>query len=84
MTHSLHEGRGTVLFDECGPCTSLSVTLEVDHESLMWLAEMAAIAHLASEPAGFKLSMNERRAISQLRHMARIVFKSGITEEVAR
>jgi hypothetical protein len=82
--HSLHKTKGTILFDDCQACTERASTLDIDDESLQWLADKAGIAHLTFNPEAYDLSLNERRAIANLRHMGRIVFKSGITEEVAR
>ena len=84
MIHSLHKSRGTILFDDCQSCRDRAETLDIDDESLQWLAHRAGIAHDPFDTESHSLSMNERRAISRLRYFARIVFRSGITEEVAR
>lgn len=84
MTHLVHTSRGTVLFDDCPDCDDRARTLDVDDETLVWLADRAAIAHRGDDSRSHALSMNERRAISLLRYWARVVFKSGISEEVSR
>ena len=84
MTHLVHEGKGTVLFDNCPTCEDRARTLDLDQEALQWLGEMAGIAHIGDDPRSHNLSMNERRAISLLRHYARVVFDSGISEVVSR
>lgn len=86
MVHSLHKSAGTVLFDDCEACFKTGEYIEdLDDDSLQWLADKAAVmASQFDDPDTHDLSMNERRAISRLRLYARVVFRSGITEEVAR
>lgn len=85
--HESHEGRGTVLWDGCEACIYIATEFleELDDEGLQWLADQAAALKCQFDhPSTHDLSLNERRAISRLRLYARIVFKSGMSEEVAR
>lgn len=86
MVHSLHKSAGTVLFDDCQACKRTALVIEeLDDDSLKWLADKAAtMAGQFDDLDTHDLSMNERRAISRLRLYARVAFKSGIPEEVAR
>lgn len=86
MVHSLHKSAGTVLFDDCQACKRTALVIEeLDTDSLMWLADKAtALSSQFDDPDTHGLSMNERRAISRLRMYARVVFRSGIPEEVAQ
>lgn len=86
MIHSLHKTRGRVLFDDCASCAFLAQhPEEIDEDGLRYLAEMASIMHFSfDDPSTHGLSANERRAISRLRMYARVVYKSGMAEEVAR
>ncbi len=86
MVHSLHKSVGTVLFDDCQACKRTALVIEeLDDDSLQWLADKATtLSSQFDDPGTHDLSMNERRAISRLRMYARVTFKSGIPEEVAR
>lgn len=86
MIHSLHRTSGTVLFDDCQSCDLLSeAPEELDDDSLRFLADQASVMKMAfDDPRTLGLSMNERRAISRLRMYARVTYKSGMPEEVAR
>lgn len=86
MVHSLHKSEGTVLYDDCHACNELAMFIEeLDDDSLQWLADKATtMSSQFDHPHTHDLSMNERRAISRLRLYARVTFRSGIREEVAR
>lgn len=74
MIHSLHEGRGTVLWDDCLACDEHADTLgELDTDSLMWLAE-----HSEFSSESHLRSINEMKAMARLKMMARIVGRAGL------
>lgn len=76
--HQLHDGRGTVLYDDCDECAIRARDLgTIDNESLERLALLAQEVKLGFL-ANAHLSVNEQIAIGELRRMARIVEASGI------
>lgn len=84
--HENHELlKGTILFDGCGRCE------EIGHEKRLWeldddnLFRLGVMASRRNEPAMREIMSNvEHYAVDHLRLMARIVFKSGITQDVAK
>ena len=86
MSHAYHGDLiGTVLYDDCEECesrTGLPGMVHIDNTNLKTLATMAKLE--ASSEVAAQYSVADWVAIGNLRLMARIVFASGITEEVAR
>ncbi len=80
MSHRFHgDLKGIVLRDGCDECEGRSRSLiGIDEGNLRVLATLAA------HPFPSEMSVSDETAIDSLRHMARIVFRSEITEEVAR
>ncbi len=80
MSHRYHgDLKGIVLRDDCVECESRARSLVgIDDGNLKVLAV------LAGNPSAPEISVADETAIDSLRHMARIVFRSEITEEVAR
>lgn len=85
MSHAYHGDLiGTVLYDGCEECetrTGLPGMVHIDNTNLQTLANMA---ELSSSEIVAQNSIADWVAIGNLRLMARIVFASGITEEVVR
>ena len=82
--HSLHEGTAVALFDGCERCDYIAKNLaHLDDFSLELLAS-GATGLYTKEISRSEFSGNDLQAINTLRLMARIVFASGISEEVAR
>ena len=82
--HAPHGVTEAVLYDDCARCEYQSRNLwELDTTSLRNLAHLARYLNTG----GIRrtdLTNNELVAIEQLRLMARTVYKSEITEEVAK
>lgn len=75
--HDLHDGDGVVLFDHCSRCEKLADDPSgIDDHTLQRLVELGTAKALVGG--------NELTAFDNLRRMARVVFASGITIEVAR
>jgi len=82
--HGIHEGFFVVLADSCDRCVWYADNIGLlDDTNLQHLAEVAtnlkngSLTHTYLSEADYKASEN-------LRMIARTVFKSGISEEVAR
>ena len=90
MSHAYHELPRIVLGDDCDECVERSRTLEglasLDEINLRRLALFSAELKASSDPYDkpAHASHGDMRAVDNLRLAARIVFKSGITEETAR
>ncbi len=92
MTHAPHQGVRLVLDDDCEECVSRSKDLyglsQLDNGNLRKLGGLAHAIHVnpGSEDAPQELgaSYADRNAVETLRLAARIVYRSRITEEVAR
>ncbi len=84
QAHAAHEGVAVVLYDGCTRCAYQSTDLtHLDDGSLYKLATLAGGIQGHHLPS-YDYSANDAIAVQKLRQMARIVFASGITEEVAR
>lgn len=86
MSHDYHgDLKGVVLRDGCEECEDRASRLDglasLDDHDLWTLANMAHLERLGTP---LTLSNADHRAIDNLRLMGRIVFRSGITEEVCR
>lgn len=89
-THTFHQGPMRVLDDGCEECVARSGDLDglshLDSKNLRSLGELAAETHgrgvISKKPDD--ASYADMKAVETLRHAGRIVFASGITEEVAR
>ncbi len=83
MSHAYHgDLKGTVLYDGCDECENrvrLPAMASLDNNSLQTLVDINDVTALPSA-----LSHAESVAYDNLRLYARIVFASGITEELAQ
>ena len=94
MTHAPHPEAEIrrVLGDNCEECLARSKDLnglsQLDNSNLRKLAELAKEIHdfqgTLRRPQELGASYADRQAVETLRLAARIVFRSGITEKVAR
>ncbi len=91
MSHGPHELPRRVLGDDCHECRSRANDLyglsQLDDKNIAKLADLAAEKQAMTNlvrPQDIGASYADMRAINTLRLAARIVFRSGITEEVAR
>ena len=86
--HTRHEGTYRALADGCDACDDLArgELFWIDPDSLRALADLGA--ELKQNHNGMfrreLCSANDYTALKRLRDQARMVFASGITEEVAR
>lgn len=91
MSHGPHQGTRRVLGDDCDECVSRSKDLngmsQIDDSKLKELAKLAGEIHAfgtgGSPLSRFGASFADINAVETLRLMARIVYRSGITQEVA-
>ncbi len=91
MSHSPHLLPRRVLGDDCEECVNRALDLnglsQLDTGNLQKLAELATELHAnpgVLRPQELGASYADRKAVETLRLAARIVERSGITEEVAR
>lgn len=88
MTHTPHELPRRILGDDCEECRSRSGTLDglshLDDGNIRKLGDLAAEIKTDGVTAESGISTADWNAVETLRLAARIVFRSGITEEVAR
>ncbi len=90
MSHAVHQKPRRVLGDDCDECVERSKTIQglaaLDSHNMAKLAELATElkkeGRLLRPPDG--ISYSDMRAVANLRLAGRIVFKSGITEEVCK
>jgi hypothetical protein len=93
MSHEYHEKPRRILGDDCEECVGRAQTIErlrfLDDGRLHKLADLAA--EVRADPYGedtpqasFGASHADMKAVGNLRLAARIVYKSGITEEIAQ
>ncbi len=93
MSHAYHHEPRRIFGDDCEECVKRASTIRglasLDPENIRKLADLAA--EVKADPYGedtpqasFDASYTDMKAVDNLRLAARIVFKSGITEEVAR
>lgn len=85
MTHRYHGDLvGIVLYDGCDECEARARDWgwmsAIDNNNLKTLAQLAEFGPDKTEV----MSWADRKAIDNLRYMGRVVFASGITEEVCR
>ena len=95
MSHAPHQGTRRVLGDDCEECVSRAADLNglsaLDNGNLRELAHLAQQKHEVraagrqiTRPTELGASYADMKAVETLRLAARIVYRSGITEEVAR
>jgi hypothetical protein len=89
MSHAPHQAPRRILGDDCEECVSRAGSIEklseLDSSNIRRLGDLAA--ELSEERIDRReagVSYSDERAVENLRLAARIVFASGITEEVAR
>ncbi len=89
MVHGPHLRPCRIFADDCEECVERSSTIEglmwLDSTNILKLGDLAeevrsSAPHLVSPP----MSDADIRAVENLRLAGRIVYRSGITEEVAR
>ncbi len=93
MSHEFHELPRRIFGDDCEECVERASTIAglgaLDSTNIRKLASLAVetkagnySGDLGDSPSGS--SRADMKAVDNLRLAARIVFRSGITEEVAR
>ena len=89
MSHGYHDLPRRIFGDDCEECVERASTIpglaELDSTNIVKLGDLAAelsIERIDRREAG--VSYADEKAVENLRLAARIVFASGITEEVAR
>ena len=93
MSHGHHDLPRRIFGDDCEECVERAKTLPglgyLDDSNIRKLADLAA--EVRANPYGedtpqlsFGASYADMKAVDNLRLAARIVFRSGITEEVCR
>lgn len=89
MSHAAHQLPRRIFGDDCEECVGRASTIprlsELDGHNIKKLGDLAAELHeekIDRREAG--VSYADEQAVENLRLAARIVFASGITEEVAR
>ncbi len=84
QAHGVHDGVAVALYDGCSRCAYLSTDLTgLDGPNLRKLASLAE-GMVGQHIASYDYSSNDAIAVQKLRLMARVVFESDITKEVAR
>ena len=88
MSHGHHDLPRRIFGDDCEECveraSSIPRLAELDSTNIVKLGDLAAELHEARPALSARVSYSDERAVENLRLAARIVFASGITEEVAR
>ena len=91
MSHGHHDLPRRILGDDCAECVERSLDLNglsnLDDTNIKKLGDLAAEIKATPglmRPQEIGASYADRKAVETLRLAARIVFASGITEEVAR
>lgn len=94
MSHSPHLLPRRILGDDCEECVSRAMDLnglsQLDDTNIEKLADLAAEKMVINgglglvRPQEIGASYADMKAVETLRLAARIVYRSGITEEVAR
>ena len=93
MTHAVHQSPRRIFGDDCEECVERAKTLPglgyLDDSNIRKLGDLAVEvrANLYGEDTpqeSFGASRADMKAVDNLRQAARIVFASGISEEVAR
>lgn len=89
MSHGHHDLPRRIFGDDCEECVSRALTIpglaELDSSNIVKLGDLAA--ELSEERIDRReagVSFADEKAVENLRLAARIVFASGISEEVAR
>ncbi len=86
MSHAYHNLPRRIFGDDCEECVERASTIaglsNLDGHNIVKLGNLAA--ELKATPDLTGISHADYRAVENLRFAARIVFASGITEEVAR
>ena len=93
MTHAVHQSPRRIFGDDCEECVERAMTVQglsgLDPDNIRKLADLAV--EVRADPYGedtpqksFGASRADMRAVHNLRQAARVVFASGISEEVAR
>ena len=92
MVHSAHQLPRRIFGDDCDECVQRASTIEglqwLDSQNIIRLGDLAAEIGVDATDMEFSkpddASWADMKAVDNLRFAARIVFASGITEEVAR
>ncbi len=93
MSHGAHQSPRRIFGDDCEECVERAKTVQglaaLDDFNIVKLGDLAA--EVRADPYGadtpqksFGASRADMRAVHNLRQAARVVFASGISEEVAR
>ncbi len=88
MTHGHHDKPRRIFGDDCEECVERASTIaglaELDKSNIVKLGHLAAELSEIHYVAAAEVSYADEKAVENLRLAARIVFRSGITEEVAK
>jgi hypothetical protein len=88
MSHAVHELPRRIFGDDCKECVGRASTIEglaaLDGSNIKKLGDLAAELQTRIWERDPPVSFADEQAVENLRLAARIVFASGITEEVAR
>lgn len=88
MSHAIHKLPRRILGDDCEECVERSKDIarlsSLDSSNIVKLGDLAKEMTLHRGDWPPEVSYADARAVENLRLAARIVFASGITEEVAR